>query len=259
VSIAWAVEEEDAVVSALCAWLSSASAGLGANGTSGQPAIAVLDDWPDATPELALPSVSVTRADAPDVEELDPSLVLDVLGRPLSTLVSGNSYNFIWRVAQATLPLQIDVWASSKPMRGDALARLRPALTASKAATLAAYIAATNAILAGAGLDALPQQDPVDNSIVCQLAAPWDHVLADYAFEHRPELSLSPTAAGADEWRATLRGVATFDITVTAASAKLARVILKAFATTGSSLSGTPKTQLTNTITASGSTITRGP
>lgn len=243
--IQWAVELEEAVQNALVTYLQSAAAGLLANPTTGQPGVAIYGDWPEPDVKLQMPSLSVMRVGEPDVTDLDPT----VIGPPL--LVSGNRYQYTYRIAQATLPLQLDIWASSKAMRSDTLARLRLALTASKDVTLASYFTSIG------GAPAL--QDPVENSIVLQLGAPWANTLADYSFSYRVQHSESPNAAGAREWRATLRGEATYDITKVLTEASLSQIILKTNPTPDPTFKVEPGgTEFVMTITAAGGKTTQG-
>jgi hypothetical protein len=215
-AVQWAVELEQAVAMALQAWLASAPAGLGAVAATNQPAISVFGDWIEGDVTATFPRAVILRTGEPDILELDPQPLADIP----PVFVSGNTWNYTWIVGEGTQNLDMEVWATNKPMRGDTLARLRAALKASVDVTLAAYIAAQPP-------GTIPAHDPVSNEILLQLAAPYATTIASYYFE-KPRLFEAPNAVGEREWRASFSGEAHYDITVVAPSAALASIQLQA-------------------------------
>ncbi len=228
------VDLEQAVADALTAWL-----------VSQLPGVKVSHRWPDPDTKLSSSAVTILRVGGPDYEDCDPVVVKST---PPS---SGNNGSYVWRYATCSLAFQLDVWCTTKPDRSDLLAKLRTALTASKSATLSgAFLTA-----AGAGI-----QDPIEQAIYLQLAAPWDHIVAEYAFE-RPQFTDTADSVQRREYRATCEGTAFYDATETRTSPQLNSVIVAQYATTNPNLtmpSPTTTNELT-TITATTITHTRGP
>jgi hypothetical protein len=95
------------------------------------------------------------------------------------------------------------VWTKHAAARDDLLARLDEALNTGMGATLGV----TNA-------------DPVRHGVVVPLADGWAGT-ADCFFD-RPEVNDTPDAATRSEYRATVRGWAEVDLTLTAPSARIA-------------------------------------
>ncbi|MGH7297809.1 MAG: hypothetical protein ACRELB_22915 [Polyangiaceae bacterium] len=182
------VTVEQAAVNALGQWLTGA---LG-------KAVTVSTTWPEPSKNLPAKAVTILRAGAPEEEPLDPIIVDRVDTGPHTSL-------FTWRLRALRQPLQLDVWAKHAPARDDLLARLDEALNAGMGATLGA----TNA-------------DPFRHGVVLPLADGWSGT-ADCYFD-RPEVADTPDAATRSEYRATLRGWAEVDLTLTAPSARLAVV-----------------------------------
>ena len=177
---------EQAAVNALGSWLTRAL----------PKGVVVSTTWPEPTKPLAAKAVTILRAGAPDDDPLDPIIVARVDTGPHTSL-------FTWRLRALRQPLQLDVWAKHPAARDDLLARLDEALNAGMGATLGALNA-----------------DPVRHGVVVPLGDGWTGA-AD-CFFNRPDVSDAPDAAARGEYRATLRGWAEVDLTVTAPSARLA-------------------------------------
>jgi len=177
---------EQAAVNALGSWLARAL----------PKGVVVSTTWPEPTKALAPRAVTILRAGAPDDEPLDPIVVGRVDTGPHTSL-------FTWRLRALRQPLQLDVWTKHAAARDDLLARLDEALNTGMGATLGV----TNA-------------DPVRHGVVVPLADGWTGT-ADCFFD-RPEVNDTPDAAARSEYRATVRGWAEVDLTLTAPSARIA-------------------------------------
>ena len=124
-----------------------------------------------------------------------------------SAPLEGTRALFTWRVAALRQPLQMDVWTRYDLERDDLLARLVPLLNASTRDT----IGERNA-------------DPVRHGVLVPLADGWDGY-ADCYFD-KPDRFDSPGSAARSEFRAIYRGFADVDLTITAPSARIARIQL---------------------------------
>jgi hypothetical protein len=180
------VTVEQAVVNALAKWLVRC---LGSG-------VTVSAQWPEPTKRLPPKAVTILRAGPPDEEPLDPIVVARVDTGPHASL-------FTWRMRALRQPLQLDVWARHHAARDELLAELDEALNAPMSASIGAK-----------------NTDPVRHGVVVQLGDGWTGT-ADCFFD-RPEVSDTPDAAARSEYRATLRGWADVDLTITAPSARLA-------------------------------------
>jgi hypothetical protein len=123
--------------------------------------------------------------------------------------IGGNSHfvarHFLWRIRACELPLQLDCWAASEAGRDDLMARLDAVLNAD----------ATPGLLDGGA--------PARNGLLLELASGHEGVVADVVFDN-PDLEDASEEAKRQEWRATYRGLADFNLTVRAQSARLARL-----------------------------------
>jgi hypothetical protein len=111
----------------------------------------------------------------------------------------------------STQPLQIDVWAKSDVARDDLLARLEPALNASRARSMPSL--------------GLPNADPVEQGLALLLADGWSGFVG-YWFDEAA-ITDAPDAVQRSEYRATYRGWAAMQLTIDAESARLARARLR--------------------------------
>jgi len=179
---------EQAAVNALASWLTRTL----------PKGVVVSSTWPEPTKVLPQKAVTILRAGAPEEEPLDPIVVGRVDTGPGTSL-------FTWRLRALRQPLQLDVWTKHTAARDDLLARLDEALNAGMGATLGA----SNA-------------DPFRHGVVVPLADGWSGT-ADCFFD-RPEISDTPDAATRSEYRATVRGWAEVDLTLSALSARLALI-----------------------------------
>jgi hypothetical protein len=177
---------EQAVVNALGSWLARS---LGKS-------VAVSAQWPEPTKKLPPKAITILRTGSPDEEPLDPIVVARVDTGPHVSL-------FTWRMRALRQPLQLDVWARHHAARDELLAELDVALNAPMSATIG-----------------VSSSDPVRHGVVVPLGDGWTG-MADCFFD-RPEVSDTPDAAARGEYRATVRGWADVDLTVTAPSARLA-------------------------------------
>jgi hypothetical protein len=182
------VSVEQAAVNGLARWLEGS---LGGD-------VRVSTQWPEPSQKLPARVVTILRAGAPDEEPLDPIVVARV-----DTGTSSPTSVFTWRLRALRQPLQLDVWARHAAARDDLLCRLDEALNAGMRATLGVQNA-----------------DPFRHGVVVPLADGWTGT-ADCFFD-RPEVADTPDAATRSEYRATIRGWAEVDLTLTAPSARLA-------------------------------------
>lgn len=226
------VPVEQAAATALVGWLTSQLAG-----------VTIKDEWPDPGVPLVTPTVTVLTAGELDEEIVNPPQVLKSVPDPPPAVTATYWFRTHW----CSQPLQIDAWASSKPSRNDLIKRLGDALTAGKAQTLsAAYFAAE-------GIS--PNQDPVELSIVLQLAAPYDFLVAAYQFD-APDKIHDGDSAERKEWRASYRGFAYFDRVVSRNVPQLLNVSLPV-SVTPSGAAVPVGSRPTLVVTPSSTTITR--
>jgi hypothetical protein len=212
------VSVEQAAANALGRWLASQL----------PPAEVTVDTrWPEASVDMPAKAITILLAGPPEEEPLDPIVVAEAP-------IDATHAMFTWRISALRQPLQMDVWTRYDPDRDDLLARLRPLLNAGMRATLGAYNA-----------------NPVRHGIVLPLADGWDGT-ADCFFD-RPDRFDSPVAVQRCEYRAVYRGWADVDLTITAPSARLARLSLvqRLRDTAGSSAR-------TTTVTPTGATTREG-
>jgi hypothetical protein len=186
-----AVSVEQAAANALGRWL-----------VSQLPASEVTVDtrWPEASVDMPTTGITILLAGPPDEEPLDPVVVADAP-------IDATHGMFTWRLAALRQPLQMDVWTRYDLARDDILARLVPLLHAGMRASVGAYNA-----------------NPVRHGVLVPLSDGWDGY-ADCFFD-RPQRFDSPGAVQRCEYRATYRGWADVDLTITAPSARLARLFL---------------------------------
>ena len=185
------VSIEQAVQSALARWL-----------TGELRDVTVWERWPEASVRLPSRAVSVLRSGARHDELLDaePIARTDVPGAPPRTL-------YTWRMRACMQPLQLDVWARSDVARDDIMARLEPALSASKARSMPSLH--------------LTIADPVEHELALVLGDGWDG-FASYLFDE-PAITDAADAVQRCEYRATYRGRAWMQLTVVAESPRIAR------------------------------------
>jgi hypothetical protein len=227
------VSVEQAATDALVAWI-----------TSQITDAKIWNEWPDAGPPLPVSgAISVLKAGPLDAIPCRPMEILKRVDDAPPAVTS----TFTWRTHACTQPMQLDVWAVSKFRRDDLVHRLGEALTASKKVTLAAFLAAE-------GIST--NQDPVVQAIVLQLAAPWDHLLASYQFD-APAIDDDAASSKRREFRATYRGQAFFDRTVSRSSPRIVRAMLPLNAGPAPASPAAPGETVTLTVTPTGSTVTR--
>lgn len=189
-----------AAENALFAWLSSEL-----------PDVAWSNEWPEAGKAFVKSgSCSLLRAGSANETPIRPIQLLKAILDPYQ--ITGS---YVWRTHSVEQPLQLDVWATSELRRDDILHRLGDALTAGPGLTL------TPAYFAAMGISQL--QNPVAQTVLLQLAKPWDHLNASFQFD-APETHDDPEDIKARRYRATYRGTGYFDRTVTRASPKIVRV-----------------------------------
>jgi hypothetical protein len=223
------VTVQQAAETALQQWLASQ-----------MPGVVIWDEWPEAS--VVFPkagAISVLRAGPMAQDPVNPPQLVGQTAATGSPPVA----TYTWRIASCEQPLQLDVWATSKIARDDLIARLEDPLSASKAATLAAYIAANPT-------EVSTNQDAVAESISLQLAGTWAHIIASYRFD-QPETDDSPDSNKRREYRASYRGSATFDRTVDKVSAPIINLRVKA------SVYDVAPGPLSEIVTASGSSVAR--
>ena len=186
------ISVEQAAANALGRWLSSKLP---------PDEVTVNTRWPEASEDAPPKAITILLAGPPDEEPLDPVVVA-------SAPLDGVRALFTWRVAALRQPLQMDVWTRYDLERDYLLARLVPLLHASTRDT----IGERNA-------------NPVRHGVLVPLAAEgWDGY-ADCYFD-KPDRFDSPGSAARSEFRAIYRGFADVDLTITAASARIARIAL---------------------------------
>ncbi len=209
-----AVSIQQAAANVLGAWLKQA---LGAD-------LEIEYRWPDPDKKFTPGGcITILFAGPPVDEMLEPEVVNRKNVTPSRAL-------FLWKYRYRRQPLQLDIWATSKPRRDDLVKRLEDALAAGPSATIGQY-----------------NGDPFRHGPVLELADGWSdgeyHAFADFTFDG-PSVFDSTDSVKASEFRATLAGVAAVDLTVEAESARLASIALKARLNSG-------PTQDVTTVTAS--------
>lgn len=110
----------------------------------------------------------------------------------------------VWQVAACTQPFQLDVWASSDPARDDLLAQLDTLLHAAESSLSTSFCAT-----------------PAGTGNLIALADGWEScgTVADFIFD-QPTLETTSDSQSRSLYRATYRGDAHFNLTVTTVTAR---------------------------------------
>ncbi len=195
--------------------------------------VAIEHRWPD--PGKPLPTtgaLTILFAGPPVDEMLEPEVVRQ-------SNVDATTALYLWKYRYRRQPLQLDIWATTKPMRDDLVKRVEDAMTAGPRATIDLY-----------------NGDPFRHGPVLELADGWSggdyHAFADFTFDG-PSSFDSTDSVKQSEFRATISGVVAVDLTVEAASARMARIHLKA------RINSAPTQQVTTVTAAARVTRTTEP
>lgn len=200
------VSVQQAVQSALQAWLMSKL----------PEDVTVSDRWPEPTVNMAksagsdrrLKTITILRAGPRQDEELQPELED---GR---VVVDATHNLYVWTVLECKQPMQLDVWAAYDGDRDELMALLDEALHAGDE---------TLGITGG---------DPVrTGGVLLAVQDGWStapfETFADFVFESA-EAHDDPTSVQQSEYRATIRGYASFSLSVAAKSPTIASIQLRA-------------------------------
>jgi hypothetical protein len=209
------ISVEQAAQTALKTWIASQLSG-----------VTIFDHWPDMQ-DLPARAISILRAGTREDEFVD-----------IVCIAEPTPGTYTWRLRACEQPLQLDVWTTSDPARSDIMARLEAILNAGPSFTL-------NAV----SFPDVPT-DPFTAGILLQLPGAWSNTLADFTFDE-PRVVDSPTSIKEREYRATYRGRAYFDLTLSTTSPRMTRIDWKSY------LNGAATAQIA-TITDSAVTYSQG-
>lgn len=169
--------------------------------------LVVEPDWFERDRELPPKALSIIDAGPRQTEWLQPEILaatnVDIAGPPAMKQVDAT-----WNFGFITQPLQLDVWAPTKPQLDDIIARLDASLNKG-----ARGLGVTNAMPFAPGLQ-------------MNLGDGWAPGIADVLFTD-PDVLESPDSVGQGEWRAMYRGRATAQMTQVARSPRIARILLE--------------------------------
>lgn len=191
---------QQAARNALATWLTSELASV----TGG---VAVEPRWVEADVPLKAKSLTIIDAGPRDIDWLDLA-VLATANVDVEVSLPVKKVDATWNFGFITQPVQLDVWARSDVELDDIIARLDASLNK------------------GAVGLAVANQDPFAAGLLLNLADGWAPGIVDFLFEE-PVILQSPQSVGEGEWRATYRGRATAQMTQTARSVRIARILLK--------------------------------
>lgn len=199
------VTVQQAVQTALQAWLASKL----------PEDVEVNDRWPDATKNMTksdgsdrrLKTISILRAGPRQDEPIQPELED---GR---VVVDATHKTYVWTVLECKQPLQLDVWAAYDVDRDELMALLDEALHAGDE---------TLGRIGG---------DPVrTGGVLLAVGDGWStapfETFADFVFESAEAVD-NPGSVQQSEFRATIRGYASFTLSVAAKSPILASIALR--------------------------------
>lgn len=178
--------------------------------------VEVNDRWPDATPNMTaakgsdsrLKTISILRAGPRQDEPIQPELED---GR---VVVDATHKTYVWTVLECKQPLQIDIWTAYDIDRDELMALLDEALHAGDE---------TLGRIGG---------DPVrTGGVLLPVGDGWStapfETFADFVFESAEAFD-TPTSVQRSEFRGTIRGYASFTLSVAAKSPILASIALRA-------------------------------
>ncbi len=186
-----AVPIQQAAINALATWL-----------TSRLPSdIKVSRRWVEPDKVLPPKAITILPIGPRQDELLDPVVISQ------STDLSGVT-TYVYRMRCVTQPLQLDVWSTYAPVRDDILALLDVNLNVGEAITLGV-----------AGRDVLRQ------GLLLPLGDGWTGYV-DFCFD-APSYFDTPESAQVKEFRASYRGEAVIDLTISATAPKIAQIILR--------------------------------
>lgn len=168
--------------------------------------VEVSSRWPDPSKSLPVKALTIIPAgartllfmDHPQVvskEDTDPDSVKKI---------------WTWRVAECEQPLQMDVWSQFPLDRDDIVARLDKYLNVG-------FTQLSNATVS---------TQPIEQNLVLELEDEWEGTIAYYSFDSA-EYDDTPDQATRQEYRATLRGNAYFNLTAKAVKPQLAVAKIK--------------------------------
>lgn len=185
---------------ALAAWLTSELASVSGG-------VVVEPSWFESDRTLPPKAISIIDTGPPATTWFDAELVSTVNVDDESG-VAVKKVDVTWILAQREQPVQLDVWATSELELTDIVARLDMSL---------------NKGFKGLGISTA---DPFDVGLSLALADGWAPGNAYFVFD-APDLIEVDSAVGEGEWRASYRGRSVTQLTATARTARIARVLLK--------------------------------
>lgn len=184
----------------------------GVDGVAGQ--VSVAQRWPD--PEKTLPALAVTVLLAGDAKH-DLTTTTEPVSSQELVPPDATKKLYRWKVAEVTVPLQIDCWATFDVARDDLRARVEAALQGGDQA---------EDWPTGPGLD-----------LALLVADGWEGS-AEFIFQAFGNMD-TPNAAQQSEWRATARGQAFVALYIDAVSPRMAHITLQQKLNDGAVLSST--------------------
>lgn len=186
---------QQAACNALATWLTNE---LASEDVSVEPR------WTE--PDRQLPAKHVTIITAgPRAIEWMPAEVVKATN---VTVNEQPKVDTIWSLGFLEQPVQLDVWAQSDVELDDIIARLDASL---------------NKGAKGLGI---ANTEPFAAGLLLNLADGWAPGIVDFLFEE-PQIMQSPASVGESEWRAMYRGRASAQMTQTARTARIARILLE--------------------------------
>lgn len=212
---------QQAAINALATWLTTRLSGTG---------IEVRRRWTEPDKQLPAKCITIIPAGPRQDELLEPVVV--------SQSTTAGVTTYVYRIGCATQQLQLDIWSTYAPVRDDIIALLDWHLNVGEAITLG-----------------VPGRDVVRRGLLLPLSDGWSGY-ADISFDS-PSYFDTPDSAQVSEFRASYRGEAVIDVTVTAIAPKIAQIILRQ--TLHESALGTAQPQTGTdvaTVTAAGETYT---
>lgn len=193
------VSLEDAARRALTTWLRAELADV--------DELVVEFDWFERDRDLPPKAISIIDAGPRQMEWLQPE-ILKTVNVDLEGATPVKKVDATWNYGFITQPVQLDVWAQSKPELKDIIARLDASLNKG-----ARGLGLTNVDLFAPGLQ-------------LNLADGWAPGIVDFLFTD-PDVLEAPDSVGQGEWRAMYRGRASAQMVQVARSPRIARILLE--------------------------------
>lgn len=164
--------------------------------------VQILSRWPEPNVKLPPKAITILPAGPRQDEFIDPYILSKFN-------ISSTQAQYVWFAHSCTQPLQLDVWSAFDVFRDDLIARLDQALNKGAGATLG-----------GSVID-----EPTRHGVLLNLADTWTGTVD--CFFNAPFVDDDSDVVSRAEYRATYRGEARMNLTVTAQSARMASITIK--------------------------------